>query len=405
MIPAGAHVLILNLDRATDLNGSTGVTIRDFNNDDEAGRVSVSMDDDDRRVAVRPANLRIVDLRETWAARDAAEGATVPPLLSLPDGVPEMVLAFAGAASAAASGRSCAQLHRIERASWRAWQRFVSHGFGFGDVIDWWSPTAADAELETTARGDVIDWRSVFACCAHAMRAEAEGGWPSLHSRVVEHSDFRGEFRAFHPPEAAVALPNSPDSCWCTSSNIHANVDVAAEFVGHDSAFGEFALVLGVAVSNCAAHVGDNPAADVLAFLSYNMPNFVRPEGRAVEFDDGGRSAASQRVVHALAENDGSSVRRPEPGHPAARCTFPPCPDAFDMRVVRRCAPTVARFVHFKVLSSHNPNGHADANVDVHELHAVGVLLPGLAGMLPLPIYCTQYRERSRYDYSHRRVS
>ena len=86
MAPAGAHVLILNLDRATDLNGSTGVMIRDFNNDDEAGRVGVSMDDDDRRMAVRPANLRIADLRETWAARDAAEGrgrrrasATEPP--------------------------------------------------------------------------------------------------------------------------------------------------------------------------------------------------------------------------------------------------------------------------------------------------------------------------------------
>ena len=38
--------------------------------------------------------------------------------------------------------------------------------------------------------------------------------------------------------------------------------------------------------------------------------------------------------------------------------------------------------VHFKILSSHNPNEHDDPNVDVHELHALGVSVPGLTLLL-----------------------
>ena len=114
----------------------------------------------------------------------------------------------------------------------------------------------------------------------------------------------------------------------------------------------------------------------MLGFLEYERPDLARTR----EFDDGGQNAAAKAATQALAR-DGTALRA-EPGHPVARATFPPCPDCYGARVVRPCAPTVANFVHFKILSSHNPNEHADPNVDVHELHALGVSVPGLTLLL-----------------------
>lgn len=348
VIPDGARVVIFGLKGATDLNGAVATV-----EGRSATRVAVQLDDGARRVAASPACLRVLDLgaAATPPPRPPADEAALPRLLRLPDQLAPTVLSFAGPYATAACGRSCSRLHALEREAWALWRGFAERAFGLRGV-----GSSASA------------WRAAYALCAHALR-ENRDARAALRARVVEHSDDVGEFRVFHPPEAAVRLPNAPNSCWSTSCGAFANVDLVARFAG-------CALVLGVAVANCHEGVGDNPAKDVLGFLEYERPDLARTR----EFDDGGQNAAAKAATQALAR-DGTALRA-EPGHPVARATFPPCPDCYGARVVRPCAPTVANYVHFKILSSHNPNEHDDPNVDVHELHALGVSVPGLTLLL-----------------------
>lgn len=335
----------------------------------EEGFVSVALEEGQRtlvpRIVVSLDRVRVVNLgpycpeRQSTAALNLASSSAG----KIPMELLEAVWAFAGSVSAAACGRTCAGLHCLERSFLDMWKGFAIADFG----------------LARATRKSDADWRSVYSCCAHAMHS---GECYSLPSAVVEHSDHGGEFRFLNPPAAAVIIPNTPYSCWSTSRGCSTNVDLVAKFRGS-------ALVLGIEVANGPATVGDNPVKDCLAFLSLSEP--ILP--RSSEFNDGGKSVKSKSIAQALLgprNTDLDSLHtasahlhhpRGPAEHPVARLTFPP--DAcFETRVWRPCKATVAGFVHFKILESHNPRKHANPNVDVHELHATGMSLPGLDALL-----------------------
>ena len=54
---------------------------------------------------------------------------------------------------------------------------------------------------------------------------------------------------------------------------------------------------------------------------------------------------------------------------------FPEPPACDGMHIVQPCAPTAARWVHFLIVSSYNPNGHEDPNIDVSKLQVFGIPL------------------------------
>ena len=79
----------------------------------------------------------------------------------------------------------------------------------------------------------------------------------------------------------------------------------------------------------------------------------------------------------------------PESGtdaQPVTRLSFPPVPACLGMQLYCEVEPRICRYVHFKLLGAYHLEGLGSTNIDVQDLHTVGVMLPELSAMLGVGI-------------------
>ena len=277
---------------------------------------------------------------------------------ALPAELLEVVLGSAGPGGVVAlEATSRVSLERCRAGA--PWFRFVEHFYG--------------------ARGGPrADWRLAFEVC---RKTETMGSWvegPDLAPRArVVHAGGGREFWNMGLTPSRVLDANSVG--WSTSRGSFRNVDLVVDL-------GRVALVAGVRLENQEEYEGDNPVKEALVFASVAAPNLGALADR---FDDGGRDASSRASVAAAT---GAFLGGPKSGLPRSHLVVDGASPFGPSGAVSTLGgrPVCARFVTFKLLSSFNPNGHADPNVDVSRLVTRGLHhppgLPDLAAALDVPI-------------------
>jgi hypothetical protein len=204
-------------------------------------------------------------------------------------------------------------------------------------------------------------------------------GMPSyspLSVTIKGHTDPTGEFWDYPATHATEHEgPETLRRSWCTSRMHHSNVGLLVDL-------GTLALVTGVGVVNPADGF-DCPVKLCLAFASMDDPGGIAGAmRRAARYMDGGRDARARATVTRLeASSDQMGKwdawgRSPaEAGDPCVAINFPEPPACDGMHIVRACAPTAARWLHFLIVSAYNPNRHEEPNVDVCKLQVFGIPL------------------------------
>lgn len=271
----------------------------------------------------------------------------------------------------------CEAFRDLVYRSAQLWQLLAARDFGLREECEWFLQVdvASTATAGTLSSIAALRWRGAYAECRAALdlstrqstRQEqyrpqtAAAGLISL--RETACSDSAGEFAAYYPVHFALRGCGPLECCWCSSSGNCRNVSVCARVAGG------YALVTAVGCVNPADGF-DNPVKDVVVFGSLSPLSLG-----SSRFDDGGRDDEAKRLVEAALDGSAEATPRLPPDAPLGGCRFPPFPACRGLHVVRPCAPTVVRFVRFLVLSSQNPAGHTDANVDVSKLQLFGTPL------------------------------
>ena len=211
--------------------------------------------------------------------------------------------------------------------------------------------------IEDSAEDD--DWRGAYFYISSSL---GSAQWLDATSLF---SDDGGHIAGY---PAQNALGNGQE-CWCTRPGVDRNVDLIAELQIP-------ALVTAFRIANPA--VGYTmPVRDALAFASFDVPNL--DARRIYDVDEQNSEMGPQTAAVLKGEVAGAAGVRFDVQDLAKAARG----SKDDVTAIARCgAPTIANFVHFKLLSSYHPDG-STVNIDVRHLHVLGFPLPELGTFLP----------------------
>ena len=287
-------------------------------------------------------------------------------ILSFPNDVTAEIFSFLGGKDTARCTQTCNIWNEISRNSRSLWRRFAYDDFGL---------SAGDSSA---------DWRAIYAYIATHAQEQPQS---YIESQFVFCDD--GSAQPGNAPENA--LLNS-SSCWCTNAFVDHDVDFVSEMPG-------LHLVTHFGIQNGSSRY-TAPVKCALASASVHMPNL--DQARAFDGIEGislaKKFSRSEIPMGKLSSSAGNN-------HPLTGFEFPDVPEAFDRFKKHPCRPTVARYSHFKLLSSSKCNDRVSNNIDVRCLATYGVSLPELEAMIqpqnektsaPLPPDPSQYKRRHR---------
>ena len=294
-------------------------------------------------------------------------------ILSLADEITAEIFSFLGPLDLVARcAPTCPRWHRVSRHSRALWRRFVYQEYGFGQ---------GDPEA---------DWQAVYAYL-YGRRHGPGGRYGAapdpffsqlIQSQLVFCDD--GSHQPGNGPENALDSYNR--SCWCTNAFVDHDVDFVADL-------GEPCLVTHVRIEN-----GDfqftAPVKEALAFLSWDLPDldharaFDGPTGielahelcPGINWDNEDLRDVRSRESRTIVPSAAAAANR---HYPKAGFVFPDSPDRAFLKAIKEpVRPIVARYVHFKLLSSSKCNDRVSNNIDVCHLQTLGFPLPALEAMI-----------------------
>jgi F-box-like len=277
-------------------------------------------------------------------------------ILSLADEVTVEIFAFLGAMDTARSAAQvCRHWHRVANHSRALWRCFVCDDFGLTEGVE------------------SADWKKVYAYIKVQERAYLLGsGDRFIQSRLVFCDD--GSHQPGNKPEHA--LSRNDDECWCTNAFVDHDVDLVADLTAPH-------LVMSFTVANGGLRFSA-PVKEALAFASLKMPDL-----EAARAYDGSKGIHLAHEMVAGGDNqrknnnNNNNNNNCHHHHPLAGFVFPGIPQAFNAICSQPAArPTVARFVHFKLLTSSKCGNRVSNNIDVCNLFTFGMPLPELAAMI-----------------------
>lgn len=293
-------------------------------------------------------------------ANDPMSGVSV---LSFADEVTAELFSFLGATDTARCAKACSHWNRVSKRSRSLWRRFTYDDFGL---------SVGDASA---------NWRDVYAYIASRFHAAESSD--DIESQFVFCDD--GSHQPGNGPENAL-VPTS--SCWCTNAFVDHDVDFVSEMPG-------LHLVTHFGIQNGPSSY-TAPVKEALAFASFDMPNL----DQARAFDGSTGISLAHTFVRSEISRE-PPPRSAEGNTPLTGFAFPGIPAAFNSFRRHACRPTVARYSHFKLLSSSKCSDRVSNNIDVCALVTYGVSLPKLGAMIqpagestsaPLPPDPSQYR-------------
>jgi hypothetical protein len=209
------------------------------------------------------------------------------------------------------------------------------------------------------------DWKNVYYIKSQEHAYYDTTGDRFIQSSLVLCDD--GSHQPGNDPESA--MRRIGDVCWCTDAFVDHDVDLVADLTTPH-------LVMEFQASNGGSRFSA-PVKEALAFASLMAPNL-----EAAHVYDGEAGIQKAREMVAGDKNEGRSRSVP-PGHPRAGFVFPGIPQAFNAICSRPSVrPTVARFVHFKLLTSSKCSWRVSNNIDVCSLFTFGVPLLDLSAMI-----------------------
>ena len=235
------------------------------------------------------------------------------------------ILKFAGPKSASYTGACCRDLATLPFESCKKmWKFFFQAQYPF--------LTKEEQEEEED------DWRGAFLYVYERQLLKSE--W--LEPPMALFADDGGHIAGY---PAQNALSFGPE-VWCTRPGVDKNVDLVAELRVP-------ALVTAFRFAN-PENGYTMPLREGLAFASFDAPDL----SAARKFDS----------------SDTNNFK--VPGAVSVRFK-----NDDDLAFVKDCEPTVANFVHFKLLRSYHPDSRT-VNIDVRHLHVQGTSLPLLGDYL-----------------------
>ena len=263
-------------------------------------------------------------------------------MASFADEVTAEIYSFLGAIGTVRCASACKQWYLVCKHSRNLWRRFVYDDFGL---------SVGDANA---------DWQAIYAY----IYTESKRVDVFVPSVLVFCDD--GSHQPGNSP--ANALQQNED-CWCTNAFVDHDVDLVAD-LGTPHLIQYF--LIGNGNYNYSA-----PVKEALAFASFDLPDLET--ARAY---DGEAGIGLARRLDALQNRDRcKKTVSSDRCHPLAGFNFPFL--AYDFSLSKPLLrPTVARYVHFKLLTSSKSNNRVSNNIDVRNLHTHGRPLPNLMAML-----------------------
>lgn len=302
----------------------------------------------------------------------------------LTDGLLAEVFSWLGPLGTGQCSQTTGRLQRVAYSSRTLWRTFVQRYFG----------------LEGNEN---VDWRAVYAYLATRSQQRAAYLPPG---RVVFADD--GSCIPGYPPENALRLDRR--LAWCTNSGVDQDVDLVVSLT-------EPTLVSGFVAENVGGMFYSAPMKEALVFCSPTPIDL--DAARQFNGKNGSKwvtklqKEAPNKLFFSQTSRDTTmdpvsavpSYTSPQLVQPKAAFQFPD--PAYNMCLQQRCPPSVARFVHFKLLSSHKcTRGRPSDNIDVKGLYTFGVPLPELPALLqevvavaPDPSYRRQHEVREYTFY------
>ena len=290
-------------------------------------------------------------------------------LLLLPDDICCHVLFYCPPATVAMSQATARSMKLLVRSASELWWCFLARHFGF-------TKASFDQHLS-------CDPCTLF---YHIASIRSRTSPVPIPCSVVFSDDgmpFPG-----HGPERALEPQNS---CWCTRPGVNRNIDLvislgAAETPAEQSEPAEQAvgggwwLVTELQVATPGFGFSNAPR-EVLGWCTINPPDLAG----ARRWD-----LTPQEVAQSFEPNYMPTVKESSITGSEASFLFPSLdasqrPASYSMvKEHALTVPKIAKFVHFKILSSFDPEGHGpdDANVDVKGLWVLGVPLDDLQNQL-----------------------
>lgn len=279
------------------------------------------------------------------------------------------VFSFLGATGTAKCSQVCRQWYRVATISRCLWRQFVVDDFRLEEGVE------------------SVDWRKAYSYLVQKLfdcdKQEKDRTWAPLPARVVFSDD--GSAVPGYPPEAAIRRGLG---AWCTNAGVEEDVDLVLKLP-------QLCMVTSFEVAN-GGHFYSAPLKEALIFTSTQPVDLEA----ARKFNGKEGSEWVDRLAGApnfnANPNNGSS-------EPLIGLHFPPLPQAFNARHHRRLGrrPVLARYIHFKLLSSYNYPGMLSDNIDVQDLLTYGCTLPELPSLLQTPNLNAQLPEDPSYRRMH----
>lgn len=276
------------------------------------------------------------------------ESSSSVTITSLADEIIAEVFSYCGSVHTARCAQSCRNFCRVSKNSRALWRRFVYDEFGL-------------------AQGsDSADWYAVYRYIKQQQKAYFDGLILDEYANISDDNNLipsqlvfcdDGSHQPGNNPEHA--LNRTAHQCWCTNAFVDHDVDLVADLTTPH-------LVMALEVANGGMQYSA-PVKEALAFASLELPNLEM----ARQYD------GSKGITIARQPSQSQHSNKVPLHHPLAGFCFPR--QAYNVRLQKPVVrPTVARYVHFKLLTSSKDSNRVSNNIDVCSLLAFGVPLPRL---------------------------
>jgi hypothetical protein len=290
------------------------------------------------------------------------DGSTSSKVLALADEVTAEIFGFLDAMDTVQCSYVCRRWNSVVKHSRSLWRQFSHNDYGLSE-------------------GDKdADWRAVYAYVysqeQQYLRIRADLGLETvfLQSQLVFSDD--GSPQPGNDPENALRRSSQQEACWCTNAFVDKDVDLVADLTAPH-------LVMAFCVANGSWRYSA-PVRTALAFASMGLPDLE--QARAFDGSNGEAWITLHRYARSQPPNGSDTTKDDDKAHPSeplAGFEFTSARTPYNARSVQPCRrPTVARYVHFKLLSSFKCSDRVSNNIDVQDLHTFGLPLPRLAELL-----------------------